>query len=116
MSLQKLEYAIKITTKGVHEIQEQIKTNSGRKETPGEACEQASRSNIAATTVQSKKRSFQDILPPSKKLQYLLPNFEVLKSHPLGTPSTWTIIPQSPVIEDTALTAPKKKSAGGKDH
>ena len=104
MSPQKLEYAIKTTTKKVNEIQEQIKANSGRKETP------------LATIVQSKNRCFQDILASSKKLQYLLPNFKALKSHPSGSPITPTIIPQSPVIEDAELTAHKKKSTGGKDY
>ena len=82
----------------VNEIQEQIKSNSKRKET-----------NVA-TTASSKKRSFQEILPQSKMIQYIVPNFDDLESHPPGTITTPTAIIQSPRTDDTE-SVPKKKGS-----
>ena len=78
--------------------------------------ESVPRSNAATAIVEPRKRSFSNILPPARKLHYLLPNFEALKSHPAGTPTTPTTIPQTPVIESAGQAAPRMKGTGGKDY
>ena len=120
--IKKLDYAIKTTLKKVQEILERIDTNKGRQEAlGGEAAgkgahESVPRTNAATETAEPRKRNYSNILPLARRLHYIDPNFDHLESHPVGTPTTPTTIPQIPGMESAGQAGPRVKGTGERDY
>ena len=98
-SIKRLEYSVKWTLKKIRVVQGHIELNPGRPAgTVNIAVEggaQAIAPRIRAPAVTTNAvASFAELLPPSRNLNYILPDLTPLESHPVGTFTAPTVTPK----------------------
>ena len=112
-----------MTLRKVKEIRYDIESNTERqvvdvsRTVGGETQEIAPRFKTSAATTNG-SGSFANLLPPARNLHYILPDFTTLESHPVGTLTIPTAIPQIPMMTSTGhaasiISGPGKHSAAG---